>query len=76
MVKNRLLNLIVIVKILNIDFINKYSYYKLWNGGRGGYSVLFDYHSPLSNNFSIAPPPQLFLSIKIYVYKKIYIPTK
>ena len=36
-------------------------YYKLRN--RGGYSVLVNYQSFLSNLFSLAPPPQLFFSI-------------
>ena len=38
-------------------------YYKLRNRGEGGYSVLANYQSFLSNLFSLATPPKLFFSI-------------
>ena len=53
-------NLIASVKMLNIGVINKYII-NLEIGG-GGYLVLVNYQSFLSNLFSLAPP-QLFFSI-------------
>ena len=35
-------------------------YYKVRNRGGGGYSVLVNYQSFLSNLFSLAPPPTIF----------------
>ena len=58
--KNKQLNLIASVEMLNIGVINKYTInYEI---GGGGYSVLVNYQSFLSNLFSLAPP-QLFFSI-------------
>ena len=59
MVKNKQSNLITSVKMLNISVINKYTL-NLEIGG-GGYSVLVNYQSLLSNLFSLAP--QSFFSI-------------
>ena len=61
MSKNKHSDLIACKKMLNIGFINKY----IINSeiGEGGYSVLGNYQSLLSNIFPLAPP-QLFLSIK------------
>ena len=56
MAKNKQSNLIVSVKMLNIGFINKYTTNL---GIEGGYLVLVNYQSFLSNLFSLAPP-QLF----------------
>ena len=64
MVRNKQSNLIKSVKMLNIGVINKrynYKHYKLRN--RGGYLVLVNFRSFLSNLFSLAPSPQLFFSI-------------
>ena len=61
MAKNKQLNLIAIVKMLNIGFINKHII-NLGIGG-GGYSVLLNYHSLASKIFSLVPS-QLFFSIK------------
>ena len=65
MPENKQSNLIVNVQTPNIGFINKY----IINSGlrgRGGYSVLVNYQSLLSNIFQLAPPPppQLFFFIK------------
>ena len=70
MAKNKQSNLIVSVKMLNIDFINKY----IINLGRreGGYSVLVNYQSLLSNIFSIRTP-ELFFSIKYRLLRMSYI---
>ena len=54
MVKNKQSNLIASVKMLNTG-CHQQIYYKLRN--RGGYSVLVNYQSLLSNLFSLAPPP-------------------
>ena len=63
MVKNKQLNLIASVKMLNIDVINKYTTNYIIGGG--GYSVLVNYQSFLSNLFSLAPPPIIF-AYKLY----------
>ena len=55
MPKNRQSNLIASVKTLNIGFIYK----SIINSGirrGGGYSVLVNYQSLLSNIFPLAPP--------------------
>ena len=55
MPKNKQSNFIASVKTSNINFINKY----IINSGisrGGGYSVLVNYQSLLSNMFSLAPP--------------------
>ena len=55
MPKKKQLNLIVNVKMPNVGFINKY----IINPGirgEGGYSVLVNYPSLLSNIFPLAPP--------------------
>ena len=62
MAKNKQLNLIAIVKMLNIGFINKHII-NLGIGGGGDYSVLPNYHSLASKFFSLVPS-QLFFSIK------------
>ena len=60
MAKNKQLNLIAIVKMLNIGFINKH----IINLGRGGgYSVLLNYHSLASKFFSLVSS-QLCFSVK------------
>ena len=61
MVKNTRSNLIESIKMLNIGVINKYTL-NYGIGGGGGYSVLVNYQSFLSNLFSLAHP-QLFFSI-------------
>ena len=53
MLKNKQSNLIASVKMLNMGVINKYTIN--WGIG-GGYSVLVNYQSFLSNLFSLAPP--------------------
>ena len=70
MAKNKQSNLIVSVKMLNIDFINKY----IINLGRRerDYSVLVNYQSLLSNIFSIRTP-ELFFSIKYRLLRVSYI---
>ena len=60
MTKNKQSNLIASVKMLDMGVINKYTINLIWN--RGGYSVLVNYQSFISNLFSLAPL-QLFLSI-------------
>ena len=63
MLKNKQSNLIASVKTPNKGFINKQIYYKLRNkGGGGGYSVLVNYQSLLSNIFPLAPPHNYFSS--------------
>ena len=62
MANNKQLNLIAIVKMLNIGFINKHII-NLEIGGEGGYSVLLNYHSLASKFFSLVPS-QIFFSIK------------
>ena len=59
MPKNKQSKLIVGVKTPNIGFINKY----IINSGirGGGYSVLVNYQSTLSNIIPLAPPPIIFL---------------
>ena len=60
--KNKQSNFIASVKTLNINFINKY----IVNSGIsrwGGYSVLVNYQSLLSNIFPLSPP-QLFFFMK------------
>ena len=59
MVRNKQSNLIASVKMLNIGVINKYT---TNYGIGGGYSVLVNYQSFLSNLLSLAPP-QLNFSI-------------
>ena len=58
MAKNKQLNSIASVKMLNIDVINKYTLNLIRN--KGGYSVLVNYQSFRSNLFSLAPPPIIF----------------
>ena len=53
MAKHKQSNLIASVKMLNINVINKYTI-NLEIGG-GGYPVLVNYQSFLSNLFSLAP---------------------
>ena len=60
-VKNKQSNLIASVKTPNIGFINKYI---INSGIKGGYSVLVNCQSLLSNIFPLAPPPRLFFFIK------------
>ena len=57
MPKNKQSNLIARVKTPNIGFLYKYNI-NLGIGGEmgGGYSVLVDYQSLLSNIFPLAPP--------------------
>ena len=63
MAKNKQSDLIAIVKMLNISFINKHVI-NLGIGG-GGYVVLVIYQSLLLIIFPLAPtPPRLFFSIK------------
>ena len=52
MAKNKQSNLIASAKMLNIGVINK----NTTNLEIGGYSVLVNYQSFLSNLFSLAPP--------------------
>ena len=61
MAKNKQLNLIAIVEMLNIGFINKHIINL--GIGRRGYSVLLNYHSLASEIFLLVPS-QLFFSIK------------
>ena len=59
MAKNKQSNLIAIVKMLNIGFINKYIInFEIG----GGYVVLANYQSLVSKFFSLAPP-HLYFSI-------------
>ena len=60
MVRNKQSNLIASVKMLNKGVINKYTINQ--GIGKGGYSVLVNYQSFLSNLFSLAPP-------NIFLYK-------
>ena len=62
MAKNKQSNLIASVKMLNIGFINKYIINSEIAGG--GYSVLVNYQSFLSNIFSLASPLELLFCIK------------
>ena len=62
MAKYKQSDLIAIVKMLNIGFINKHII-NLGIGGGGGYSVLVNYQSLASKFFSLVPS-QLFFSIK------------
>ena len=61
MAKNKQSNLIANVKMPNIGFIstNILQTQKEIRGG-GGYSVLVNYQSLLSNIFPLAPPPNYF----------------
>ena len=63
MAKNKQLNLIASLKMLNIDFINKYI---INSEIEGGYSVLVGYQSLLSIIFPSAPPQKtiFFFCIK------------
>ena len=63
MVRNKQSNLIASVKTLNIGVINKYTINE--GIGGGGYSVFVNYQSFLSNLFSLAPHPIIFLD-KLY----------
>ena len=60
MIRNKQSNLIARVEMLNIGVISKYTVNKGIGGG-GGYAVLVNYQSFLSNFFSLAPPPIIFL---------------
>ena len=59
MPKNEQSEFIASVKIPNIGFINKYNINLEIE--EGGYSVLVNYQSLLSNIFPLAPPPIIFL---------------
>ena len=59
MAKTKQSNLIASVKMLNIGVINKDTI-NLGVGGGGGYSVLVNYQSFLSNFFSLAPSQFFF----------------
>ena len=61
MAKNKQLNLIAVVEMLNIGFINKHII-NLGRGG-GGCSALLNYHSLASKFFSLVPS-QLCFSVK------------
>ena len=61
MAKNKQLDLIAIVKMLNIGFINKHIINL--GIGEGGYSVLLNYYSLASKFFSLVSS-QIFFSIK------------
>ena len=63
MPQNKQSDLIANVKMPNISFINKYIINSEIRGKGGGYSVLVNYPSLLSNIFLLAPP-QLFFFIK------------
>ena len=63
MPKNKQSNLIASVKTPNIGFINKYVINSEIKE-RGGYSVLINYQSYLSDLFPLASSPQLFSFIK------------
>ena len=54
MAKKKQSILIASVEMLNINVIDKYTI-NLEIGGAGGYPVLFNYQSFLSNLFSLAP---------------------
>ena len=60
MAKTKQSNLIASVKMLNIDVINKDTI-NLGVGGGGGYSVLVNYQTFLSNFFSLAHSNLFFL---------------
>ena len=62
MPKNKQSNLIARVKTPNIDFINKYSMNLGIRRRGGGYLMLVNYQSLLSNTFTL--PPQIFFFIK------------
>ena len=63
MAKNKQLNLIAIVKMLNIDFI--YKHITNLEIRKGGFVVFVNYQSLVSKFFPLAPPPpRLFFSIK------------
>ena len=64
MVKNKQSNLIASVKMLNIGVITKYTINQRIGQG-GGYSALLNYQPFLSNLFSLAPSPIIFL-YKLY----------
>ena len=59
--KNKQSNLIASVKTPNIGFIKKYI---INSGIKGGYSVLVNCQSLLSNIFPLVPLPQLFFFMK------------
>ena len=61
--QNKQSNLIAIVKMLNIGFINKHII-NLGIGGGWGYVVLVSYQSLVSIFFPLAPPPHLFFFVK------------
>ena len=60
MPENKQSNLIANVKTPNIGFINKYIINSGIRVGGGGYSVLVNYQSLLSNIFPLALPPIIF----------------
>ena len=62
MPKNKQSNLIARVKTPNIGFINKCIINSELKEGGGGYSVLLNYQSLISNIFPLAPPPITFLN--------------
>ena len=62
--KNKQSNLIASVKKPNIGFINKYII-NSGTRGEGGYSVLVNHQSLLSNIFSLAPPKKKFFLYEI-----------
>ena len=64
MPKNKQSNLIASVKTPNIGFLYKYNI-NLETRGKGGYSVLVNYQSLLSNIFPLASPPPIIFLYKI-----------
>ena len=64
MAKNKLSNLIVSVKMLNTDFINKY----IINPGRSGEdnSVIVNYQLLLSNIFPLDPPNYFSIKYRLF----------
>ena len=63
MPENKQSNLIANLKTPNMGFINKYIINSgIW--GRGGYSVLGNYQSLLSNIFPLTLPPIIFIKYR------------